>query len=144
MPSGSKPPGFHIAVEDGLISVQVGSHIDLVDLYELAKSVLAASDYADGLPLLVDLRGMRLELVREAAEPFARFIIGGFSGREGSMAVIIDGDMHSKLCAAVYWLSCAVGGTEVFDDYDHAMKWLIRREFAGAVPVNKVAGSNAS
>jgi len=131
-------PGFHIATDEGLISVQVPAQIDLVDLYELAKSVLNEPDYDQGLPLLLDLRGMRLELISSAAEPFAQFIINSFSGRNGSMAVVIDTDMSRKLSAAVYWLACAVGGTEVFDDYDHALKWLIRREFAEAQE-NRVA-----
>jgi len=125
-------PGFHIADEEGLISVRVQEDIDLVQLYELARSVLDSDDYDDELPLLVDLRGMRLTLERDAVDPFSQFIIRHFSGREGSIAVVIDGDMTGKLAAAVYWLACAVGHSEVFDDYDHALKWLIRREFAGA------------
>lgn len=125
-------PGFHIADDEGLITIQVQTDIDLAELYELAKSVLESDDYDTDLPLLVDLRGMRLELARSALEPFSQFVVGSFSGREGSIAVVIDGDMSGKLAAAVYWLACAVGHTEVFDDYDHALKWLIRREFAGS------------
>lgn len=125
------PPGFHIATDDGLISVQVRDEIDLVDLYELAKDVLDDDAYDPALPLVVDLRGMRLTLERDALMPFSRFIMGSFKGRGGSMAVVIDGDMSRKLSAAVYWLACGVGGTEVFDDYDHAMKWLMRKEFVG-------------
>ena len=125
-------PGFHIATDDGLISVQVGDQIDLVDLYELAKDVLDDDAYDPALPLLADLRGMRLTLEQNALKPFSRFVLGRFKGRRGSMAVVIDGDMSRQLSAAVYWLACAVGGTEVFDDYDHAMKWLMRKEFVGA------------
>ena len=123
--------GFHIAKDEGLISIQVPGEIDLVDLYELVQAVVNEADYDPALPLLLDLRGMRLEIVRAAAEPFSRFIIQNFKGRLGSMAVVIDTEMSRKLSAAVYWLACAVGGTEVFDGYDHALKWLIRREFAG-------------
>lgn len=123
--------GFHIATDEGLISIQVPGEIDLVDLFELAKTVVNEADYDPALPLLLDLRGMRLEIVRAAAEPFSSFMIQNFRGRQGSMAVIIDTEMSRKLSAAIYWLACAVGSTEVFDDYDHALKWLIRREFAG-------------
>ena len=126
------PPGFHIATDDGLISVQVRDQIDLVDLYELTKAVLADEDYDPALPLVVDLRGMRLTLERDALEPFSKFVTDRFKGRQGSMAVVIDGDMSRKLAAAIYWLACAVGGSEVFDDYDHAMKWLMRKEFVGS------------
>jgi hypothetical protein len=127
-------PGFHIAEEEGLISIQVRNAIDLADLHDLAKDMLDSDEYDAELPLLVDLRGMRLELARRAVAPFNEFIVSSFGGRQGSIAVVIDGDMSGKLAAAVFWLACAVGHTEVFDDYDHALKWLIRQEFA--------AGSN--
>jgi hypothetical protein len=73
---------------------------------------------------------MRLELNREDLQPFNRYMVGAFRNRGASTAVVIDCDMSQKLSAAIYWLACAVGDTEVFDDYDHALKWLIRREFA--------------
>ena len=57
-------PGFHIAEEEGLISIQVRNAIDLADLHDLAKDMLDSDEYDAELPLLVDLRGMRLELAR--------------------------------------------------------------------------------
>ena len=137
-------PGYHIASDDGLISIQVGSEIDLADLYELAKSVISSADYEPELPLIVDLRGMALDWHQDATEPFVRYIIDNFRNREGSMAVVLDGDMSRDLVAGIYWLACAVGGTEVFDDYDHALKWLIRREFADPPPENVVSFSGSA
>jgi hypothetical protein len=131
-------PAYHIASDDGLISIQVAAEIDLVDIYELAKSVLSSDDYDPELPLIMDLRGMRLDWREDATEPFVRFAIDNFRNRPGSMAAVIDSEMSGDLVAGIYWLACAVGGTEVFDDYDHAMKWLIRREFANTVPPNVV------
>lgn len=137
-------PAYHIASDDGLISIQVGSEIDLAELYELAKSVLSSQDYDPELPLVVDLRGMRLDWHQDATDPFTRFIIDNFKNRPGSMAVVIDGDMERELVAGIYWLACAVGSTEVFDDYDHALKWLIRREFANTPPPGVVAFSGSA
>lgn len=131
-------PAYHIANDDGLISTQVSDDIDLVALYELAKNILESDDYATDLPFLIDLRGMRLDFNEDAAEPFSTFIIDRFRNRTGSMAVVLDGEMDRKLSAGIYWLACAVGGTEVFDEYDHALKWLIRREFAHVTPPNVV------
>ncbi len=131
-------PAYHIASDDGLISIQVGSEIDLADLYELGKSVLSSAEYDSELPLIMDLRGMRLDWRQDATEPFVRFAIGNFRNRPGSMAVVIDAEMSRDLVAGIYWLACAVGGTEVFDDYDHTLKWLIRREFASTPPPNVV------
>lgn len=136
-------PVYHIASDDGLISIQVGSEIDLAELYDLAKSVLASEDYDPELPLVMDLRGMRLDWHPDATEPFARFMIDNFRGRHGSMAVVIDTEMSRELVANVYWLACAVGGTEVFDDYDHALKWLIRREFANGEAPSAVSLSGS-
>ena len=131
-------PAYHIASDDGLISIQVSNEIDLAELYELAKSVLSSEDYDPELPLIMDLRGMRLDWHQDATAPFTRFMIDNFKDRPGSMAVVIDGDMDRDLVAGIYWLACAVGGTEVFDDYDHALKWLIRREFASTPPPNVI------
>ncbi len=133
-------PVFHISKDEGLISVRVEADIDLVGLYELAKSLYSDPAYEIDLPLLVDLRGMHFDLKQSATEPFSQYIINHYSGREASIAVVIDPDMENKLCAAIYWLSCAVTGTELFDDYDHALKWLIRREFANETAATDTAG----
>ncbi len=126
--------GFNISKDEGLISVYVDSDSDLIGLDKLAQAVLNDPDYDTTLPLLVDLRGMQLELEKATAEPFAEQMIGRFSGREASAAAIVDPDMNARLCAAIYWLACAIGNIELFDDYDHALKWLIRREFVNGEP----------
>jgi hypothetical protein len=121
--------GFNISRDEGLISVFVEADVELIGLDELAQAVLNDPDYDITLPLLVDLRGMHLELEKSTAEPFAEKMIGQFGDRQASAAVIVDPDMNTRLCAAIYWLASAIGNIELFDDYDHALKWLIRREF---------------
>ena len=78
------------------------------------------------------------------AKDILKSAIDNFKNRPGSMAVVIDGDMERELVAGIYWLACAVGGTEVFDDYDHALKWLIRREFANTPPPGVAAFSGSA
>jgi hypothetical protein len=131
-------PAYHIASDDGLISIQTAGEIDLAELHALAEAVLSSHEYDAELPLIIDMRGMQLNWQRDATEPFTRFVIDRFRNRPGSTAVVIDGDMERELIAGIYWLACAVGGTEVFDDYDHALKWLIRREFAHELPPNVI------
>ena len=131
------PAGYHISEDEGLISVQISEHVDLIELYDVAKSLHRDPAYNGDLPLLVDLRGMRIELVREALEPFSAYVIRHYNARAGSNAIIIDTDMDNRLSAAIYWLACAVDGTELFDDYDHGLKWLIRREFAASGTVGQ-------
>ncbi len=128
------PAAYHISDDEGLITVQVEDSVDLADLYETAKALRADDGYSSGLPLLVDLRGMRLELEKAALDPFNAYIVDNFGqARTASTAVVVDHEMDGKLTAAVYWLSCAIGACEMFDDYDQALKWLIRREFASAL-----------
>ena len=124
-------PAYHIATDEGLITLQAGGAQNLADIRRLVADVLAAEDYDAELPLLIDLRSLRVTLEPTATAEVADYIIEHFRGRRGSVAVVVDGDMSRKLTAAIYWLACALGCAEVFDDYDLALKWLIRREFAG-------------
>ena len=68
-------PEYHIATDDGLITVQVRSTITVAELHELTEAILTEPDYDPCLPLLADLRGMRLDLGAESAEPFTGFVI---------------------------------------------------------------------
>ena len=125
---------FHIKPDEGLITVQIQGAVDLVEIFETARDLHDHAEYDPALPLLVDLRGMRLALEQAALKPFNRYIIGHFGkSRSASIAVVVDHEMDNDLCAAVYWLNCAVSGSEMFEDYDLALKWLIRREFATAL-----------
>ena len=128
------PSVFHIDADEGLITVQIQGEVDLVEVFETARDLHDHTDYNPALPLLVDLRGMRVALEKAALKPFNRFIIGHFGKtRSASIAVVVDHEMDRDLCAAVFWLNCAVSGSEMFEDYDLALKWLIRREFATAL-----------
>jgi hypothetical protein len=49
---------------------------------------------------------------------------------QASIAVIIDDSLDADTLAGLYHLSCATSITELFDHYDQAIKWLMRREFA--------------
>lgn len=125
------PATHHINPDEGLITVKITGQVDLVEVFEAARDLHDDPAYDPALPLLADLRGMRVALHTEALKPFNRFIISHFGKpRSASIAVVVDEEMDKELCAAVYWLNCAVNGSEMFEDYDLALKWLIRREFA--------------
>jgi hypothetical protein len=77
---------------------------------------------------------MRVKLEAAAVKPFNRFILAQFGrNRDASTAVVVDSEMNRELCAAIYWLNCAIGGSEMFEDYELALKWLIKREFANVL-----------
>jgi hypothetical protein len=129
------PAAYFINPDEGLVTVRVEGEVDARTLLDTARGLHDDPTYDPSLPLLADLRGMRLALDPSSLEPLNEFIIDRFRAppRDASMAVVVDGDMDHKLCAAVYWLSCAVGGNEMFEDYELALKWLMRREFAQAL-----------
>lgn len=128
------PAAYHISEDEALITVKVDGDVDLVELFEVAKSLEADPAYSPSIPLLVDLREMRVALQAAAVKPFNRFILAHFGpSREASIAVVVDSEMNRELCAAIYWLNCAIGSSEMFEDYDHALKWLIKREFANVI-----------
>jgi len=128
------PAAYHISEDEALITIKAEGDVDLVELFELATSLQADPAYSPDTPLLVDLREMRVTLQAAVVKPFNRFILTHFGpSREASIAVVVDSGMNSELCAAIYWLNCAMGGSEMFEDYDHALKWLIKREFANVL-----------
>jgi hypothetical protein len=125
------PSTYHINPDEGLITVKIDGEVDLAEVFETAHGLCEDPAYDPALPLLADLRGMRVALQEAALKPFNRFIISQFGKpRSASIAVVVDQEMDKELCAAVYWLNCAVSVSEMFEDYDLALKWLIRREFA--------------
>ena len=125
------PADYHINTDEGLIAVRIEGQVDLVDLLEHCKDLLANPQFDPGLPQLVDLRGMQLETQIAATKPFSRFIIQQYGpSTSSSIAVVVDPDLNAELCAGIYWLSCTLDNTEMFECYNQALKWLMKREFA--------------
>lgn len=123
------PAAYHISEDQELITIHVDDIVDIDDLQSTAGDLLQEPDYDPALPLLVDLRGMQLTPNRSKQESFGEFMISHFGPeRSASIAVVIDQGLEAKLCAAIYWLCCAVHRTELFDDYELALKWLFKRE----------------
>jgi len=125
-PGGSVSAEFHIDGEQGLISVDATGRADAAELAALATELLEAPGYDPEHPLLLDLRGLRPALGRAERDRLTGQIIAGYRRRTGPVAVVIDGEMSAGLSAGIFWLACALGNAEVFDDYDHALRWLIR------------------
>ena len=124
------PAGYHINENDGLINVEVAGPVSLVDIYEGAREILADPRYDAALPQLIDLRGMEIELHEGSVAPFTRFMVAKYAPRtRACVAVVIDPELDADICARVYWISCALGNSEVFDNYELALKWLVKQEF---------------
>ena len=125
------PADYHINADEGLIALRIEGRVDLVDSLELCKRLLADPLFDPALPQLIDLRGMQLTLEDSATRPFSSFVTRQYGpSTAASVAVVVDPDLNTQLCAGIYWLSCTLAHAEVFECYNHALKWLMKREFA--------------
>ena len=125
------PTGYHINESDGLITVEVAGSVDLGDIFEGARQFLADPSYDPNLPQLVDLRGMDIAWQATTIKPFTQFMLQNYAPQaRACVAVVVDPELDGDTCARVYWLSCALGNSEVFDSYELALKWLMKQGFA--------------
>ncbi len=126
---------YHINTSDELTTVEATGEVCAQELCQLALDVTLDVDYDPALPTLIDLRGMTIDRDSVASDVDARAQLESLSRTRhaheqcGSMAVVIDKDLDSSLCADVHWLCCVASRAEMFDSYDMAIKWLYRREF---------------
>lgn len=126
---------YHINTSDELTTVEATGDICSQELVQLALNLTMDVDYDPALPTLIDLRGMVVDRDNVANDPDARGRLEALSRTRhahdqcGSMAVVVDSDLDSTLCADVHWLCCVASKAEMFDSYDMAIKWLYRREF---------------
>ena len=122
---------YHINADEGLIAVRIEGQVDLVEILEFCKRLLADTQFSSGLAQLIDLRGMQLEIADSALRPFSDFVTHRYGpSTNASVAVVVDPDLNAELCAGIYRLSCTLNHSELFEDYDQALKWLMKREFA--------------
>lgn len=139
---------YHINTEDEFISFNFDDEVNLVDLYELLRDLLEDPEFQPAWPQLMDLRNIELDLKPGALKPFVRYLSTTYSPRvEAAVAVVLDSEMSAELYAGVYRLACSLPGTEVFDDYGQAIKWLLQpgwRSAVGASATSPDASSETS
>ena len=125
------PCGYHMNLEDGLVTIRGEAEINLPSLVNLGEEVLADPGFDPYLPQLVDLRGMQVARDRAAEQALRHFTLSTYRPRvHSSIAIVVDDSLSEPELAGLYHLSCAMDKTELFDQYDQALKWLMRREFA--------------
>ena len=125
------PCGYHINLEDSLVTITAEAELNVTQLQALGEQVLADPSFDPYLPQLVDLRGLSVQRERDTSEALRNFILAKYCPSvQASIAVIVDESLDASTLAGLYHLSCAAHITELFDHYDQAIKWLMRREFA--------------
>jgi hypothetical protein len=123
---------YHINTEDEFISFNLVDEVNLIDLYELMQDLLADPEFQPSWPQLMDLRNIDLDLKPGALKPFVKYLATTYSPRvEAAVAVVLDSEMSADFYAGVYRLACSLPGTEVFDDYGQAIKWLLKPGWDG-------------
>ena len=133
------PSGYHIDVDAGLILLSGTDEVDITQAIAVGRAVLADPAFDTRLAQLVDLRG--LKLLRDAATSaqFRDFALREYAVcLQTSMAVVVDDSLDQRSLASLYHLTSRMPRTELFDDYDTAMRWLMRREFASGASTDDV------
>ena len=124
--------GYHINSEDGLISIQISGSPAAAELVDTAECILADDGFSSALPQLVDLRDWQGDGVSpEQFDNVRSYLLERYcTNVDASIAVVVNDDLSRQACASIYRLSAATGKAEMFENYDLAVRWLIRREFA--------------
>lgn len=122
--------GYHINPDEGLITVTAAGRVPLSEIAQVGERLLSDAGHDAHLPHLVDLRGLR-PLRDQALMTLRDFVEVRFRERvHASVAVVIDRFLERAHCADIFLLTCALHDAELFADYDHALRWLMRRASA--------------
>ena len=126
---------YDINEELGLVTVKITDEVDLLDLCAIGSSLLDDPALNAELPHLVDARGIRPICNRPLTTLLKRFLTTEYAPSiKGSIAIVIDDSLDNKACATLFHISCQMQNTELFDRYEQALKWLMKREFAAHPP----------
>lgn len=124
------PCGYHMNLEDGLVTISGADELTMAAFVDLGEQVLSDPSFDPYVPQLVDLRGLQVAADQVGGKQLRDFVLAVYRPRvQSSIAVVIDGSLHERAVAGLYHLCCAMDATELFDQYDQALKWLMRREF---------------
>jgi hypothetical protein len=125
------PAEYHINERDDLITLRLRGAVDATEARACAEALLADPAFSPQLPQLIDLREAEPNGAAGEATSFEEYLLDHYRPRiEASVAVVINREWDYDMCAWVYWLCCALQHAELFDDWNQACKWLIKKEFS--------------
>lgn len=121
---------YHINERDELITVTVSGTVSTSEACVRIDELLNDARFNSDLPQLVDLRTASIEGSKEELEHFEKFLLGDYRPQlNASVAIVVNPDWDEETCAQAFWLSCALHHAELFDGWNQACKWLIKKEF---------------
>ena len=121
---------YHINLRDELITLTASGDVSSSEACVCIDEMLNDAEFDPTLPQLVDLR-TALPVGSDAdLGNFERVLLGDYGPRlNASVAIVVNAEWTEDQCAKAFWLSCALHRAELFDDWNQACKWLIKREF---------------
>lgn len=123
--------GYHINADDGLISIHGTADATITEAMDVGRQLLTDPEFDPRLPHLIDFRGLHLEVAGKEAAEFATFALNHYRPAvSASVAIVVDDSLDRHALAALYHLICRMSPAELFDNYEQALKWLMRLEFA--------------
>lgn len=134
------PCGFHINQDDELIHITASQTVNPDDAQSTFDAVLAHPDFKANMPQLIDLRGIEVtfsdseEATVRAYHSLKRFLIRDYRSKSTAHAcVVVDDGLDQEAIAAIFYVTCQLPRTELFDSYEQALRWLIRHEVGGSI-----------
>jgi hypothetical protein len=136
------PCGYHINHDEGLLTITGTTQVAIEEASQLAEEILIDPEFDPSLPQLVDLRGIKLSRSAASSIDFRDFMLHTYRPNiHASMAIVVDDSLDRHTLANLYHLACNMSQTELFDQYEQALKWLMRREFAESSATGKVVAN---
>ena len=122
---------YHINQEAGLITVTVDGDFGLPAAISMGRAILGELHFTPTLPQLFDLRGLKTRRSSAESLNFREFVLHEYFARvRANVAIVVDDSLDTRSLAALYHLISRVDMAEMFDNYDQALRWLMRKEFA--------------
>lgn len=131
------PCDYHINADAGLVTITGSLEVGLPEAIRLGRALIEDQQFDSELPHLVDLRGLVVNRSSAESEKFRDFVLLEYSRQvRSAVAVVVDESLDQTSLAALYHLTSRVVLGELFDDYNLALRWLMRREFASRTESN--------
>ena len=126
------PFGYHINPDDGLITITGEGIVMPEEARNVLVELQSDGHFEPSLPHLIDLRALSVAQHDPVElKTLERFLLTDYRPKvSASVAVVVDGDLDRFSLAAIFHLVCRAPQTELFDYFDHALRWLIKHEFA--------------
>lgn len=122
---------YHINERDELITLTAKGTVEGSQACACIDELLNDSAFEANLPQLVDLREALFSGTEEDLERFKDFLLDNYQPRlNAGVAIVVNPDWDQETCAQAFWVSCALGCAELFDNWNQACKWLIKQEFS--------------